>query len=201
MTRVLLLLAGLVLSACATGKDLDKAPPDLGNFLLGHLAVVAPHPAVGPSSRTLPPDQWVASMTEAMNARFGTQRYDGTHYYHIGVSIDGYVLAQPGVPLIYSPKSILIANVTIWDDRKGIKLTEKAEQLTVIEAIEGDTLLGSGYTRTPEEQMAGLTRSMAKAIENFLARKNHELRWFRDSDEEAAATRLTPPMGAPAAAN
>ncbi|WP_238368231.1 hypothetical protein [Mesobacterium pallidum] len=193
MTRLMLLLAGLVLAACTTGNDLDKAPPPLGNFLMGHLAVVAAAPVVGPASREVEPDQWVTAMTDAMNARFGPHRHDGTHYYHLGISVDGYVLAQPGIPLIYSPKSILIVNLTVWDDAKGTKLTEKPEQLTVIEAIEGDTLLGSGYTRSAEEQMLALSKSMAKTIETYLQRKNREEKWFGGPE-------ATPPRAAPVAA-
>ncbi|MHC9234714.1 hypothetical protein ACX9MO_03635 [Pseudooceanicola sp. 502str34] len=176
-------------AACTNPNDMDGTTPDLGDFLLGHNIVVASKAQEGPMSRTASEAEWKTAMTDAMQERFG--RYDGDHYYHIGTSIEGYVLAQPGIPLVLSPKSILLVNVTVWDDELGKKLNEKPHTISVIETFGGHSIMGSGYTMEPEEQMRGLARNAAKEIERWML-ENRE--WFGKS---VAPTSLKAP--APAA--
>ncbi len=179
MIRKLVLFLSLgALLACTNADDLDQAPTDLGNFSLGHNVVVAPNLTKGPVSREASKEEWIAAMTDAVEERFG--RYEGDKLYHFGVSVEGYVLAQPGIPIVASPKSILIFNLTVWDDAAGKKLNEKVKQITVIESFGGDTLLGSGYTKTGEEQMQQLAKLGAKEIERYLVRQNFEDGWFKE---------------------
>ena len=96
---------GLVLglAACANGqRDLEKQADPLGDFKLGHAAVVAPNIVKGPVSREASPEEWIDEVDAAIEERF--RRYDGEKFYHLGISIEGYVLAQPGLPLVYTPK-------------------------------------------------------------------------------------------------
>lgn len=179
---VFLLFAMLSVVACTNANDLDKGPVSLGNFSLGHNVVVAPKLTKGPASREADKDQFVQMMKDAVEERFG--RYEGDKLYHFGVSLEGYVLAQPGIPLVASPKSILILNLTVWDDAAGKKLNPKVEQITVIESFSGGSLVGSGYTQSAEEQMRGLTRNAAKQIQNYLVRQNFRERWFKDKPGE-----------------
>lgn len=185
MLRQFIPVLGLAfLTACGGANDLDKPPVPLGNFLLGHNVVVAPNLTKGPASREADKDEFIAAMKEAVSERFG--RYDGDKYYHFGISLEGYALAQPGIPLVASPKSVLIFNLSVWDDAKGKKLNEKVEQISVIESFGGHTILGSGYTQSAEEQMQGLARNAAKQIERYLLRRNFEEGWFKDKPEDAA---------------
>lgn len=191
--RILIAAALALLTACTNSNDLSEPPVDLGNFLLGHNVVVASKAQMGPLSRAATSEEWEAAVKKAIDERFG--RYDGTNYYHIGVSIEGYVIAQPGIPLVMSPKSILIFNVTLWDDAQGKKLIDKPEQITVFESLSGGTLVGTGYTMSKEEQMENLARNAAKAIQNWLE-KNRE--WFGEAPGPAVAA--TPAPAATAAA-
>jgi hypothetical protein len=192
MLRTLLALLSLAaVSACTFSNDLNKPPPDLGDFSLGYNVVVAPNLVKGPLSRTADKDQFIAIMKEAVQERFG--RYEGDKLYHFGVSLEGYVLAQPGIPLVLSPKSILIINFTIWDDAKGKKLNEPPEQITVIESFGAGSLLGSGYTQNEEQQMRGLAKNAAKQIQNYLVRKSKSEHWF---DGSAGATDTPAPTAA-----
>ncbi len=175
MFRLLALLATFALvSACTNSNDLDQAPADLGNFNLGHNIVVAPNLVKGPLSREASKEEWIASMTAAVSERF--DRYEGEALYHFGVSVDGYVLAAPGIPIVLSPKSVLIIKLTVWDDATQTKLNEEAEQITVLESLSGETLVGSGLTQSREQQMENLSRNAAKMIENYL--KTHP-EWFK----------------------
>lgn len=151
MLRYLLLLSALVLSACASGKDLDEAPVPLGDFQLSHNVVVAPDPTKGPLSREASKDDLIASVRDAVGKRFG--RYDSDKLYHFGISVEGYVLAQPGIPIVLSPKSALILLVTVWDDAAQKKLNEKPHQVVVVESFSAKTIFGSGLTQTAEEQL------------------------------------------------
>lgn len=159
-------LAFGLLSACA-GKNEVEAPVALGNFKMGHNIVVADNPQKVPISRDADPQDWDDSLTAAIQARLG--RYDGDKFYNLGVSVDAYALAPPGIPLVVSPKSALVVTATIWDDEAGKKLNEKGEQFTVFEGIDGETMLGSGLTRTAEEQMEKLSFNAAKRIERWLS--------------------------------
>lgn len=186
MFRKFALFAGMgLLMACTNANDLDKAPVPLGNFSLGHNVAVAPNLVKGPVSREADKDKFTAIMQEAVAERFG--RYDGDKLYHFGISLEGYVLAQPGIPIVASPKSILIFNLTVWDDEKGEKLNKEVKQITVIESFGGHSLLGSGYTQTEEEQMRGLARNGAKQIQNYLRRQNFNEGWFKDKPGDKAA--------------
>lgn len=169
-------LGALMLSACAV-TDLGDTPQPMGRFLLGHnIAIVAEGAQTGPMSRTIEDEAWVGAVRNAVNERFS--RYDGDRYFHISVAVLGYVLAQPGIPVVAAPKSVLIADVRIFDDTQGGKpLTEEPKQFTVFEEG-GDVVVGSGLTRTAEEQAASLSRNLAKQIHDWML-DNKE--WFGDA--------------------
>jgi len=174
MLRLFALLATLLtVTACTNANDLDRPRADLGNFRLGHNVVVAPNMVKGPVSREATKEEWIDALTTAIDERFSP--YEGDKYYHFGVSVEGYVLAIPGIPLVASPKSALIINLTVWDDAAGKKLNEEPEQLTILESISGETLVGSGLTQSREQQIENLSKNAAKAIQNWL-RRNPD--WF-----------------------
>lgn len=173
------------LAACARNEVVEP-PVELGNFKLGFAVVVADGVQKVPISRDADPEDWKRSVTEALNARL--KRYEGEKFFNLGVSVDAYALAPPGIPLVVSPKSALVVSVTVWDDAAGTKLQEKPEQFTVFEGLDGDTLIGSGLTKTAEEQMATLSFNAAKRIERYLAENPQ---WFglppKPARTEAAA--------------
>lgn len=171
MFRLTTILAALaVLASCGVpSQEVDEAPLDLGDFVMGHNIVVAPDIQKGPLSREANPDDFVASMRNAINTRFGPSRYDGTRLVHFGVNVSGYVLAQRGVPILLSPKSALIITVTAWDDSAGSKFNAEPKEIFVLESFTGGTLLASSaFSLSPEEQMANLTFNAARKIEAWL---------------------------------
>ena len=135
MLRSVLVLISLVfLTACGSGKaDLDEPPVALGDFKLGHNVAVAPKVQKGPFSRTASKDELTEAMRAAIAERF--DRYKGDKLYHFGISLEGYVLAAPGIPIVASPKSVLIIYVTVWDDASASKLNEEPHQITVLETF------------------------------------------------------------------
>jgi hypothetical protein len=123
-------------------------------------------------------------LKEAIDKRFG--RYDGGKLYHLGVSIEGYILARAGIPVVAAPKSAMIIRVTVWDDAQAKKLNVPPKQMTILENIDGESLIGTGWTQSAEKQLEGLARNAAKAIETFLVEQNAEQGWFIDSPSEQA---------------
>lgn len=166
-----------MLAACAGGRDLDQPPVPLGDFKLGHSIVVAPNLTKGPLSREATQEEWIAVMDKAFEDRF--RRYEGERLYHFGISVEGYVLAQVGVPLVLQPKSVLIFRITLWDDAAQAKITSEPHEITVSEAISAETVVGSGLTQTREEQMANLARVAAKRVEQWLVYQKRREKWFR----------------------
>ncbi len=183
--------AALVLSACASGRDLRDERAELGNFYLGHAIVVADTATVGPASRRAEPEQWQEVLTTEMRRRFS--RYDGDRLYHLGVSVDGYVLAIPGIPVVAAPRSVLILGVTLWDDAAGGKVNETPHRITVLESLSGETMVSSGLTQSAEQQMQNLSQNAVLAIENWLATNPD---WFPPGSADApAATEGAPAPG------
>lgn len=191
MFRLFALLAIVAtLAACTNPNDLDEAPPDLGDFRLGYNVVVASKMQRGPVSREATPEEWQQSLTKAIDDRFS--RYQGDRLYHLGVSVEGYVLAQPGIPLVASPNSVLIVLLTVWDDAAGTKMNAEPEQITIMETISGNTILGSGLTQSKEVQMENLSRNASKQIENYLVRRRAQQGWFDESTPTVANDAATP---------
>ena len=164
-SAALVLGLGFSLSACQT-NDLTEAPVPLGDFSLGHNIVVTTNMQKVPISRNATPEAWEAALEKAMEDRFG--RYDGAKLYNIGISIDAFALAPPGVPLVLNPKSALGLTVSIWDDAAQKKLNDEGKQIIVMEKMSGEAMVGSGLTQTAEKQMEVLSYNAAKAVEKWL---------------------------------
>lgn len=189
LRRIALPCLALFLAACADGTTLDERRAELGEFKLGHNIVVAANATQGPLSRSAEPGAWEEALRGEVARRFG--RYEGAHFFHVAIGVDGYVLAVPGIPLVAAPRSALIIGVDIWDDRLGRPINTERKRFTVFEDLTGGTILGSGLTRTAEEQMASLSRNAVLMIENWMA-ENPE--WFApDPETEEAATLDTEP--------
>jgi hypothetical protein len=192
-TRILavMLVAGF-LSACNGASDLGDAAVPLGDFNLAHNVVVAPKVQKVPLCRELETEAMTGILQGAVAERF--DRYEGTRLYHFGISIEGYCLAPPGIPVVAAPKSAMIIRVTVWDDAKTEKLTATPHQITVLESLDQGPLVGSGYTKTAEEQFKNLSQNAVKQIETFLVRKNKEEGWFNSTPQEAGSTTETPDL-------
>lgn len=197
MIRIFSLLATLVFLAACAEQNADAPPPDLGHFKLGHNVVIASKMRKGPISRDATEEEWVSTLTDAVDKRFGV--LDGDQLYHLGISVEGYMLAPEGVPVLYNPRSMLILNVTVWDDAAAKKLNEKVHQITVLEDSTSKTaFIGSGRVRTKQEQMDGLASNAMDQLGEWLTQQKEEGGWFAAypgtvvedtaSGESAAAT-------------
>ncbi|MDO9637224.1 MAG: hypothetical protein Q7J44_01625 [Pseudotabrizicola sp.] len=161
-----------LLLGCAK-NDLADPPVPLGDFALGLNIVVTDKTEKVPISRNATGEEWQSAMKKAVDARFG--RYQGTKLYNIGISVDGYALAPPGIPVVAAPKSILVITANIWDDAAGQKLNADGKQITVFESLSGETVIGTGLTRNKQEQMDALSYNAVKRVEEWLL-QNPE--WF-----------------------
>ncbi|WP_290557846.1 hypothetical protein [Aestuariivita sp.] len=178
MPRLLAVFSILALLAgCAGNQTIDETSrADLGAFRLGHNIVIASKMQKVPVSREATQEEWVEGLTAAFEDRFG--RYEGDQLYHFGISVEGYALAPPGVPLVATPKSAVVLNITVWDDAEGKKLNEKPHQLLVFESLGEGFIVGSGLTSTGEEQLANLSFNAARELEKWLSRQHREQGWF-----------------------
>lgn len=172
--RAAALLTTFALGACGVPDPSTRAPVPMGDFSLGTNAVVVVDPQKGPLSRTVDEERFRAILEDEMERRF--RRYDGPRTYHVGTSIEGYVVAAPGIPLVLSPKSILIVRVTVFEDRTGpdgrpVRLNAEPRVITVLESVGAGLVVGSGYTQSAEEQMRGLSRNAARAIQRWMLRQ------------------------------
>ncbi len=205
--RRCLLAAPLALAACAAAPfDPQAARDPIGDFRLGYNIVVADAPQQGPFSREVTDEEWEAALTDAIETRM--RGFSGTGLYHVGIKVEAYVAALPGVPVIYNPRSILLLAVNVYDNRTGQRLNADPHRLSVFEATSGGSfLVGSGTARTREQQVQGLSARAAEALEEWL-RENPA--WFERPPVEGepvpfppetdtgAAVVAAPPAEAPA---
>lgn len=183
-SKLTALAFAVTLSACSVPDPETEERVNLGNFSLGHnVAVTKNAKKVGPS-RSASAEEWEAAIEAAVGKRFS--RYEGEKLYHIALNLDAYALALPGIPIVLSPKSILSAKLTVWDDAAGKKLNEKTRQITVFEHVDGETIIGSGLTQSREEQMFNLAAQLAKAVQRYMLANGE---WFgvTPTDEAKAA--------------
>jgi hypothetical protein len=89
----------------------------MGDFRLAHNIVVAENMQQVPPSRNATPEEWQEIITSEIDRRFGG--YEGDRLYHIGINVDGYALAPPGIPIVLNPRSVLVLSVNVWDDALG----------------------------------------------------------------------------------
>jgi hypothetical protein len=151
-------------AGCAQ-NDLAEPPVPLGDFALGLNIVVAENVQKVPISRDATPEEWEAAMKKAVADRFG--RYEGTKLFNIGISVDGYALAPPGIPVVAAPKSVLVITANVWDDAAQKKLNAEGKQFTVFESLSGETVVGTGLTRTKAQQMDALSYNAVKRVEQW----------------------------------
>jgi len=152
-----------------------EAPPaaQLGDFSLGHNIVIAPNPHQGPGSREATSDELINAVHGAIEDKL--RAYDGDKLYNLGISVDGYSLAEAGVPVVLSPKSVLILHITVWDDAAQTKLNDEAYQMIVIEDVTAKSIFGSGYFSTGDQQLKALADKTALLLEEWLEENNA---WF-----------------------
>lgn len=185
MARIFALISVLTILAGCGARSVDESRvADLGEFRLAHNIVIASKMQAVPGSREATEEEWVTALTEAFEERFS--RYEGDQLYHFGVSVEGYMLAPPGIPLVASPKSALVMNVTIWDDAEAAKLNDEPHQMLIFEAADEGAVIGSGLANTREEQLANLAFNAARQLEIWLSRQHGNLGWFDDKTPDDA---------------
>lgn len=178
------LAALLTLAACTSELDSETQASGLGDFRLDRVVVVVEDPTAGAFSRSIDDAPMKAAVTDAIQARFS--RFEGDKTYSIGIKVQGYVLAAPGIPVLLAPRSTLLLSVNVYNDIPA-RINKKPFNLTVFEDAGSDTVIGSGYTQTKEEQLAELANNAGIEIERWL-RKNEG--WFggaRSRPERKAA--------------
>lgn len=176
MRKLLILIAGLATLGACTPTLVDEAPEDLGAFKLRVNYAFADKAVQGPVSRDATPQEWTEAIQKAVDIRLG--RYQGTQEYDIGISLEGYMLAPPGIPVIYNPKSTAIVLVNVYDVSKK-KFLAKGKQFQVLEDTTSDSaVVGSGNSRSKQEQMNGLALKVADRVEEWLAEEHKANGWF-----------------------
>lgn len=173
---------GLVAACSQPEETVERL--DLGDFVLGHNVVVAPDLQKGPTSRNAEPEELIAAVQAAVGSRLG--KYDGDRLVHLGINIGGYALGRRGIPLIYTPKSAFVVTVSVWDDRAGEKFTKEPKQLLIFENFTDGAIIGTGYTRSRDQQIATLANNTARRIEAYLA-ENAVCMTDEATDEELEA--------------
>ena len=158
----------------------------MGGIQQAHNVVVADNLQQVPPSREASSEEWVEIVTAEMDRRFGD--YEGERLYRLGISVDGYALAPPGIPIVLNPRSVLVLSVNVWDVALGAKLHEEPDQILIFDCASPESfLLGSGLTRTREEQMQILARNAARRVQQWMLENPERFSIDPDAAEVAVA--------------
>lgn len=177
LARLIAVLSTLVVLAACGPRAFELEPPkNLGDFSLGFAVSTAADMQKVPISREASAEEWTEALDEALEARLGRYR-SGTKLYNVGVTVDAYALAPPGIPLVAAPKSVLVVTAAVFDDATGKMLNPdgKGKQITAFERASADTVISSGLTRSKRQQILELSFVAAREIENWLAQNPQ---WF-----------------------
>ncbi|MBY6068629.1 hypothetical protein KUW17_17925 [Leisingera aquaemixtae] len=198
MIRILSMLAALALLAACGETRLDEAPEDLGAFQARVTHVYTEKALQWPMSRDADHSEWTAPIENALNTRL--RRYEGAQEYDVAVTLEGFMLAPAGVPVLFSPKSAVVVNVFVYDVAQE-KFLAKKHQMEIFESTTGESaLLGSGHARTKQEQIQGLAVNIADKVEEWMAEQHEAEGWFapRAAAETGSGTDAAVAKAAPA---
>ncbi|WP_179209245.1 hypothetical protein [Haematobacter genomosp. 1] len=175
----------LLLAACGgigERRVVQSELPPMGEFRLGYNIVVAKNAQKVPISREVTTEQLETALRDAVQERFGS--YEGRKLYHIAINVDAYALGPPGVPVVASPKSVLVISANVWDDIRRKKINTEPKQLTIWENLTGATFVGSGLTQNAESQLRNLARNAAKEVQDWMLEHPE---WFELTPEDEVA--------------
>ncbi|MCV6597259.1 MAG: hypothetical protein OIF40_09285 [Mangrovicoccus sp.] len=161
-----------LLTGCTEELPDAVVSSDLGEFRLERLVVIVDDPEQLPFSREMDEASLKEAMIKAVEPRF--RRFEGDQLYTIGINLQAYSLAAPGIPVLAAPKSFLGLSVNVYDHRP-VRLNVKPKRLVITEDAGGDAVVGSGYTQSAQEQLDELADNAAIEIERWL-RENPQ--WF-----------------------
>ena len=176
MRQIAFMIAAGLLALAGCASDKSTGPDPIGDFALGHMVVVAKNLQATPGSRVVDPDTWAATTRNAVRTRLGG--FEGDRLYNIALSLDAYLLAPPGIPVVLAPKSAIVARISVWDDAEGRLMTPEPVQISVLEKLEAKSVLGKGLFLDGDAQMQELTEQLAKRVENWLRAQQAEQGWF-----------------------
>ncbi|RLJ40776.1 hypothetical protein BCF46_3347 [Litoreibacter meonggei] len=170
-----------VLSACAVANPDTEEQVPLGDFKLDLNVAVTDNARKMGVTRAATAEEWEQVLEAAIDKRF--RRYEGEKLYHLSYSLDGYILATKGGRLALAPRSAMSVTVHVWDSETKTRLEERSKQILVLEQLDGETFIGSGFFNSKEQQMQNLAAQFAKAVERWLV-SNGDL-FGQDVDAEA----------------
>lgn len=186
MTRLFALFASLLLLVSCSETQLDEAPEDLGNFNMRVGFVYTDKALQWPLSRDAEPSEWNEPIERALEARLG--RYQGNGKYDVAITLEGFLLATGGIPVLVNPKSAAVVNVFVYNVETQTYLARK-HQMEIFEDTTGESaLIGSGYSRTKQEQIDGLALKIVDALEEYMAAQHAEHGWFNGAEAATVAT-------------
>ena len=186
MTRLFALFASLLLLVSCSETQLDEAPEDLGNFNMRVGFVYTDKALQWPLSRDAEPSEWNEPIERALEARLG--RYQGNGKYDVAITLEGFLLATGGIPVLVNPKSAAVVNVFVYNVETQTYLARK-HQMEIFEDTTGESaLIGSGFSRTKQEQIDGLALKIVDGLEEYMAAQHAEHGWFNGTEAATVAT-------------
>lgn len=188
MLRWIMMFATCGLLAACGETQLNEAKEDLGEFSARVTFVYTDKALIWPTSRAATGAEWQVPLQQALDTRL--RRYEGSQEYDVSISLEGFVLAPPGIPILFAPKSLAVVYAYVYDVEKEEFLVRK-HRMEIFESTTGESaLVGSGHARTKEEQIDGLSLNIVDALEEYMAEQHAAEGWFAPSPASGPAQGL-----------
>lgn len=194
----LCLFALLGMSSCGDGVlfPAPSGPLHLANIRIGHVGVVTSGMVQGAYSNAVSPEDLASHLRGAITSKLAG--LDGARSYNIGVKVTSYMLANPAVPTVSSPKSALIMSVTVWDDSRGQKPVAPPATVIAVDGLYGTSVFITKQQGDKDHRLAALSAKAALEIERYLT-KNIDIFTPKQDGHAPAVAVLAPDAAQPAA--
>lgn len=171
----------LLVASCSPGsEDLTADPEPFGDFRLATVHVSADYSQTVPFAREAAAEDLEAALAAELKRRLG--RYSGKKRYSVEVEVGAHFIAPAGIPIVLSPRSTMVLNVTVRERVTWKAMNEDPRMFLVGEPFSGKTIVGSGVVQGKEEQIQALAERSAYLIERWLKSADGPVLGGQDSE-------------------
>lgn len=172
---VIVLLMTFTLMGCGEASFAPASMARLAqaNIRFNHISIVATDMVKNAYSDDVSPEDMTTQLRRAITSKLS--ELQGDRVYNIGIKVTGYMLANPSVLTVSSPKSVLMLSVSVWNDSPDNKLMLPPSTVIAVDGLYGSALSIAKSQGSKDQRLAALTGRAGVEIAQYLARNAQSL--------------------------
>lgn len=173
-------LAMLALSSCG---EVPKSPnlnaqSLQAHFTLGHVGVITTGMAKGAYSVDVQSQDLATHLRSAVTSELSN--FTGGHQYNLGIKVEAYTLANPSMPTVPQPKSVLMLTLSVWDDSHDPRPILAPATVVAVDGLYGTSIFVTKPQGSIDQRLAALCAKAAIEIERYLVKNSDFLQAMKD---------------------